>query len=77
MLPADSRAKLLLRAVADAGLEPAVLSFSDRDANRYFLVHQHRFLERLDVGKLEQLESVEPALALAQLAPREPIARHE
>ena len=49
----------------------------DGDPDRHFLVHQHRFLERLDVDELEQLEPVQLALAFAQIAARESIARLE
>src|SRR5215208_2396261 len=77
VIPANARACLFFRAIADTGGDLVVLPFCDRDANRYFLVHQHRFLERLDVRKLEQLESVQLALALPHRAASEPIVRLE
>ena len=54
-----------------------MLALGDRDPDRYFLVHQHRFLERGDVGEFEQLEAVQLPLAVAHVATREPIARPE
>jgi len=71
------RARLFFRAVADARGDLLVPPFRHRHANRHFLVHQYGFLERLDVGKLEQLEPIQLALALPHVAASEPIARLE
>ena len=66
--PVDFDAGPLLGAVAEAEVHLAVLAFGHGDAGRDlgrllpFLAH------RLDVGELEHLERVEPALALEQLA---------
>ena len=54
-------AALFFRAVADAEIHPLVIAFGDGDARRHFgrlALGVHRF----DVGKLEQLQPVQPPL---------------
>ena len=64
----------LLGPVAEAEIHLAVLAFGHGDA-RGNLGGLFRFLaNRLDVGELEDLERVEPALALEQLALAEQVA---
>src|SRR5688500_3720589 len=77
MLPAKPRPALFFGAVADAGGHVAVLPLRDDDSDGYLLVHQRRFLERCDVGKLEELEAVQLPLAVAHVAAGESIAGPE
>src|SRR5262245_7536443 len=67
MVPADPRANLLFAAVPHAKRDPLLLALGHRDAHRYYGgIHGHRFI-RFDIDELEQLESVELALARAHL----------
>ena len=75
--PVGFHAGALLGAVAEAEVHLAVLAFGDGDA-RGNLGRLLPFLaNRLDVGELEDLERVELALALEQLALTEQVAAAE
>src|SRR5580765_1897073 len=75
VIPAQRRARLFLRAVADAGREAPMLPLGDRDECRHLGQLLRLVLLRLDVGELKQLHPVQLPLRLAHLAAREDLAR--
>src|SRR5207244_12976808 len=71
--PAQRRARFLLRPVADARRQPAVLAFGDGHLRRHFSGLERLVFLRLDVGELKELEVVQLALRLAHLLAREEV----
>ena len=67
-------ARLLLGAVPDAEVHALVLALGDGHADRDF-VGLLFLVQRLDVGELEQLESVQPPLRILHDAALEELAR--
>ena len=75
--PVGFHAGALLGAVAEAEVHLAVLAFGHGDARRDLGRLLPCLANRLDVGELEDLERIEPALALEQLALAEQVAAAE